>query len=361
MRSQPDFNRFLDCIHHKEVDRVPLCELLIDYSHQSRFLGRKVTANDMVSQIEFWSRAGYDFIPITVGMLSPGKVTEDSPIVRAIKETFLKDSPDAANERSWNIELGDKSFISNREAFERFPWDVLKQNLDFGALEQAQSLVPEGMKIIAMSGKIFTLAWMLMGFNHFALSLITNENLVGDVFKKLAEIQLSALDRILSLSNVGAVWVVDDVAFGTGPMISPEALNDHVFTWYAEVAKKCHARGAPLIMHSDGDMKKLIPSLIDMGLDALHPIDPNCMDIRAIKKEYGKDLCLIGNVPNELLRSGTPEEVRTTVEGLLKDLGPGGGYCLGSGNSVPDWARFENFMAMREACLQYGGYPISIR
>lgn len=360
MKDKSDFNRFLNAINHKESDRVPLCELLIHYSHQSQFLGREVLPDDIVSQIEFWSKAGYDFIPITVGMLSPGKVTEDSPVVRAIKETMLKDSPDADNERSWNIELGDKNFISNRADFEQFPWDVLKDKLDFSALEKAQNFLPDGMKIIAMSGKIFTLAWMLMGFNNFAMSLIIDENLVGDVFRKLAEIQLSALDRILSLSNVGAVWVVDDVAFGTGPMISPKALNDHVFTWYAQIAKKCHAKGAPLIMHSDGDMRQLIPSLIEIGLDALHPIDPNCMDIREIRKEYGQDLCLIGNVSNELLRSGTPEEVRITVKALLKDLAPGGGFCLGSGNSVPDWAKFENFMAMREACLKHGGYPIKL-
>lgn len=361
MENRPDFNRFINAINHKETDRVPLCELLIHYSHQGQFLGRKVASDDIVSQIEFWSKAGYDFIPITVGMLSPGKVTDDSPVVKAIRETMLKDSPDADNERSWNIELGDKSFINNRADFDRFPWDILKEKLDFSALEKAPHFLPSGMKIIAMSGKIFTLAWMLMGFNNFSMSLIIDENLVGDVFKKLAEIQLNALDRILSLPHVGAVWVVDDVAFGTGPIISPKALNDHVFTWYAQIAKKCHAKGAPLIMHSDGDMRKLIPSLIEIGLDALHPIDPNCMDIREIKKEYGRDLCLIGNVSNELLRSGTPEEVRIIVKGLLKDLAPGGGFCLGSGNSVPDWAKFENFMAMREACLEHGGYPIRIK
>jgi uroporphyrinogen decarboxylase len=360
MECRPDFNRILKAIRHEESDRIPLCELLIDYSHQRRFLNRDVSADDIVSQIKFWCAAGYDFIPITVGMMSPGKVTEDSPIVKAIKETMLKDSPDAENERSWNIELGDKNFISNRADFEQFPWDVLKNKLDYSSLEKAQNLLPGGMKIIAMSGKIFTLAWMLMGFNNFSMSLIMDENLVGDVFKKLAEIQLAALDRILSLSNVGAVWVVDDVAFGTGPIISPQALKDHVFTWYAQIAKKCHAKGAPLIMHSDGDMRRLIPNLIEIGLDALHPVDPNCMDIREIKKEYGQDLCLIGNVSNELLRSGTPEEVRAIVKGLIKDLGPGGGFCLGSGNSVPDWARFENFMAMREAGLEYGGYPIKI-
>jgi uroporphyrinogen decarboxylase len=52
--------------------------------------------------------------------------------------------------------------------------------------------------------------------------------------------------------------------------------------------------------------------------------------------------------------------VEALVKRRLKKIAPGGGYGLGSGNSVPDWARFENYMAMRETVLKYGGYPIRI-
>lgn len=359
MERKPDFNRILKAIKHEESDRVPLCELLIDYSHQSRFLGKNVTAEDIDLQINFWSSAGYDFIPITVGMMPPGKVTKDSPIVKVIREIMLKDSPNAEQEKSWNIELGDKSFINSRSDFEVFPWE-LAGKFDFSAIEKAGNYLPDGMKVIAMSGKIFTLAWMLMGFNHFAMSLIMNENLVADVFKRLAEIQLNALDKILSLPYVGAVWMADDIAFGSGPIISPKALNEHVFPWYEKIAKKCHARNLPLILHSDGDMNQLIPDLIRLGLDALHPIDPNCMDIVKVKKEFGQELCLIGNVSNELLRAGRPIEIQENVKRLLREVAPGGGFCIGSGNSVPDWAKYENYLTMRETCLKCGGYPISI-
>jgi uroporphyrinogen decarboxylase len=358
MELKPDFEQFKKAVRRQEPARVPLCEVLVEYPIQSRFLGREVTADDLESQVEFWSKAGYDFIPITVGMMTPGKVTQESSISRVIREVMLKDSPDREDDKSWNLEY--TSFIKDRADFERFPWDIAGQ-LDFSKFHQVKDLLPEGMKVIAVSGKIFTLTWMLMGFNHFGLSLIMDERLVADVFRKVAEIQFEGLKRIFEMDHVAGVWVVDDLAFGSGPMISPQAFRDHVFPWYREMAARCHKQDRLFILHSDGDLMPLMEDLIDLGLDALQPIDPSCMDIVKVKEKYGDRLCLVGNVANELLRSGSPAEVEARVKELIQRVAPGGGYCVGSGNSVPEWARFENYMAMREAALKYGAYPISVK
>lgn len=270
---------------------------------------------------------------------------------------MFKDSPEAEDEKAWNLEL--TSFINNREDFEHFPWDLAGQ-LDFSKFYEVRNLLPEGMKVIAVSGKIFTLTWMLMGFNNFAMSLIMDEQLVADVFHKVAEIQFLGLEQIFEMPHVQAVWVVDDLAFGTGPMISPQAFRDHLFPWYREMARRCHEKGLLFFMHSDGDLTMLMEDLIDLGVDVLQPVDPTCMDIVRIKETYGDRLCLAGNVPNELLRSGTPSGVEDLVKKLIEKCAPGGGYCVGSGNSVPEWARFENYMAMRGAALKHGFYPLSI-
>ena len=357
MDMKPDFERLRKAANHEEPDRVPLCEALIDYAIQSQFLGRTVTSDDLESQVTFWAEAGYDYLPLTVGMMQPGKVTRDSTISKVIREVMLRDSPDADREEAWNLEL--TSFIETREDFEKFPWDVAAE-LDFSAIEKAAALLPDGMKVIALSGKIFTLTWMLMGFNHFSMSLILDESLVADVFRKVAEIQFKGLERILKMPYVGAIWVVDDLAFGTGPMISPQAFRDHVFPWYREMAKRCHEKDLLFLMHSDGDLNPLMEDIIGMGVDILQPIDPSCMDIVDVKKHYGEKLCIAGNVSNELLRSGTVQEVEQRAKELLSKVAPGGGYCMGSGNSVPDWARYENYMTMRRMTLEYGTYPISL-
>ena len=355
MDIKPDFERIRKAARLEEPDRVPLAEILIDYSIQSQFLGRPVTTDDLESQVEFWTQAGYDFIPLTVGMMQPGKVTKESKISKVIREVMLADSADADKEEAWNLEV--TSFIKTREDFERFPWEVAA-DLDFEDFHKVKDFLPEKMKVIAISGKIFTLTWMLMGFNHFAMSLIMDEQLVADVFKKVAEIQFQGLEEIFELPHVAGVWVVDDLAFGTGPMISPQAFRDHVFPWYKEMSRRCHEKDRLFMMHSDGDLTKLMEDIINSGVDVIQPIDPSCLDIVEFKQNYGDQICMVGNVSNELLRSGAPAEVASRVKELLTKVAPGGGYCLGSGNSVPDWAQFNNYMAMRDTTLKYGFYPI---
>ena len=169
-----------------------------------------------------------------------------------------------------------------------------------------------------------------------------------------------ALEKIFAMDHVAGVWVVDDIAFGTGPMISPADLNKHVFSWYRKVGQKCHENDRISMMHSDGDLSMLVDDLIAMELDAIQPIDPSCMDMAEVKKKWGDRICLIGNVSNELLRVDSSEEIEARVKELLRDVAPGGGFALGSGNSVPNWVKFENYIAMRDACLKYGSYPLSI-
>jgi uroporphyrinogen decarboxylase len=350
----PDFRRFLNAVNHKESDRVPLSEVLIEYPIQSRFLGREVAPDDIAAQVEFWSKAGYDYIPVPVSLMSPGKVTHESRITRVLKEMVHKKNPGETDDRAWNLEY--TSFIEDRASFDEFPWEAAAE-IDLSKIREVGSYLPKGMKAIAVSGKLFTLSWMLMGFNNFSIKLILEEDLVADVVAKVAEIQLSALDQIFSLDHVAGVWVVDDLAFGNGPMISPEAYRTHIFPWYRKIAERLHASGRIFLMHSDGDMSLLLPDLIEMGLDVLQPIDPTCMDIVKVKAEFGSKLCLVGNVSNELLRTGSPEEVLAHAIGLIKTVGIGGGFALGSGNSVPAWAKYENFLAMRKAALHFGNYP----
>ena len=354
---EPDFNRIVAALEHREPDRVPLVEAIIDYEIQSQFLGRAVTEDDMATRVEFWSQAGYDFIPLTVGMMTPGKVTKESHISKLISRVMLRDKSDKEREESWNLET--TSWIHDERDFEIFPWDEAAK-LDFSTFHEVQPHLPQGMKIVATSGKIFTLTWMLMGFENFGVNLLLKPEFVAQVFEQVARIQLAGLEEIFAIPNVAAVWAVDDIAFSSGPIIRPHFFREHVFPWYKQMAQKCHERGIYFFFHSDGVLWDVMDDLLDMGIDALHPIDPTCMDINEVKQRIGDKVCLMGNISNEILMNGTPQEVEELVKRRLHDLAPGGGYCLGAGNSVPDWARFENYMAMRNTCLKYGRYPIRI-
>ena len=120
-REGPDFDRVTCTLEHEEPDRVPLAEVVVDYEIMSQHLARTVTEDDLASQVEFWAKAGYDYIPLTVGMMAPGGVTKESHISKTISRIMLKDTADGEDDESWNLEK--RSWIHGEADFEVFPWD----------------------------------------------------------------------------------------------------------------------------------------------------------------------------------------------------------------------------------------------
>ena len=84
------------------------------------------------------------------------------------------------------------------------------------------------------------------------------------------------------------------------------------------------------------------------------------MDIRYVKSTYGDRVCIVGNIDVHLLAQGAPEQVALEVKHTIRNLAPGGGYILGSGNSIPSYAKPDNVLAMSETFKNYRDYPIKI-
>ena len=356
IKFKPDFKRVAITLKHKEPDRVPLAEAAVAYQTMSKFLGKKVTANDLSSQVEFWTKAGYDYIALTAGVLQPGKVTEDSEISKVLKKNLQKRDE---KDKNWNIE--EKIFIKDEHDFRLFPWEEIGKIDVTKDFYRVQELLPDGMKIVALSGKIFTLSWLLMGYENFCVNLMLKPKFLQQLIEKVAELQYGIIKEVIKIPNIAAIWAVDDLAFGTGPMIQPQAFRDYIFPWYKKFSEICHENNQYFFFHSDGYLWDLMDDLIGLGIDALHPIDPTCMDIENVKRKVGDKISIFGNISNELLQNGTTEDIIALTKQRLKTIAPGGGYCLGSGNSVPEWAQIENYIAMIETVRRYGHYPINIK
>jgi len=171
---------------------------------------------------------------------------------------------------------------------------------------------------------------------------------------------MRVLENVLTFDAVKVVWHADDIAFKTQLLVSPRLLRSHVFPWYTEMNRMAHAKGVPVVYHSDGALQEVVEDIIGCGFDGLNPIEPPAMDINAVKQQFGKRIAIIGNIDlGYTLTRGTPAEVRTEVRQRIRDLAPGGGYAVSSSNSVPEYVPLANFNAMREATFEFGRYPIT--
>ncbi len=366
---RPDFERFRTALLCKgEPDRVPLAEAGIDQGIKEAILGR--TLRSLQDEADFWRLAGYDFVPINTGlrlMLSLGHDPSYDPGARAqaVKSVRLRararygvsDSED--RERAWAQEH--TGVITTWEDLERFPWP---DPADFDRLDDIKALgtiMPPSMKVVIYQGHIFTPAWELMGFETFCLKLIEEPSLIDALVERIGEIQFAIFERLIDLPEVGAAWMPDDIAYTEGLMLAPSHFRRWLFPWYRRMGTICSSLGKPLIYHSDGRLDEVMDDILGCGFNALHPIEPKAMDIRSLKRKYGGRLCLMGNLDlGYTLTRGTPAEVVQETLGLLRDVAPGGGYCVGASNSVPEYVPFANYNAMRETVFRFGQYPISV-
>jgi uroporphyrinogen decarboxylase len=126
----------------------------------------------------------------------------------------------------------------------------------------------------------------------------------------------------------------------------------------AVIADTRKARGDVLIRyHCDGDPSEIIPDLIEIGVDTLNPVQPECMDIAWLKREYGGDLSFWGAVGiQSTLPFGTPAQVRQTIRTTIEQMAAGGGLYLSPTHILQADVPWENLLAFVEAAKEFGKY-----
>lgn len=343
----PDFERLrITLMREGEPDRVPNAELHVDWQIKEAFLGRPIET--IQDDVDFWYRAGYDYIYLRANyeyrMVGDGLADEDHIYAGDMQVT------------EW---AGDEtSLVSSWEDYENYPWPD-PETIDYSNLVECAGCLYPGMKIISGVGGIFTRVWRIMGFDTFSFATVDQPDLVAELFRRVGETQLAVFRRIVEMDGIGAMWYGDDLAYKSGTMVHPDLLREHLFPYLREMGRICREHDLPFVMHSDGDLTEILPDLLEAGLNGLHPLEPMAMDSAELKAEYGSRLCLLGNIEiGEVLTNGTPEDVEREVREKIRTLAPGGGYAVGSSNTVAHYVRLENYRAMIAATRRWGQYPL---
>ena len=195
-----------------------------------------------------------------------------------------------------------------------------------------------------------------MGLEHFCMTLYDNPRLVEKLLGMYCDWTAVVAERACRL-DFDVFVSTDDLAFNIGPYFSPALFHNLVLPYHQRVAEKITL---PWIMHTDGNVLPLMEDILSLGIAGLHPIEKGAMDIRGFKRDYGHRVCVLGNVDLNILAMGTPDQVEREVRDLIRDLGPGGGYIVTSGNSLASYVRAENALALSAAVQKYGKYPTQV-
>ena len=250
--------------------------------------------------------------------------------------------------------------------FENYPFpDPLDEDRFAPLRAQAEAAVAQG-KAVALAGPCAGIAevvsW-LRGYEQYYIDLALNQNFVATLLDRLVEFKSAYWERALAEIGhlVDVVVEADDLGGQNAPLMSPRTYRTliqprhrRLFSFIKEQAP------VKVFYHTCGAVRKLIPDLIDAGIDILNPVQISAagMDLRELKQEFGRDLVFWGGGVDTqgVLGTATPDEVRAHVQQNIEALAPGGGFVFAAVHDIQANVPPENILAMWETCQESGQY-----
>ena len=241
-----------------------------------------------------------------------------------------------------------KGPITNWEEFEAYPWPDAAQ-ASSESLEWFEEHLPENMCIIGSGGFAHFaehLTW-LMGYETLCLALCEQRDLVEGIARRLREYYTVFIKRVLEFDRVKIIWGSDDMGFRNGLLISPEDTREFVLSGHKLMAQISHDAGRPYLLHSCGNIKLIMDELVeDVKIDAKHSFEDTIEDVVETKRQYGDRIAMLGGIDVDFLCRAGEAAIRRRVRRTLEACQEGGGYVLGTGNSVANYIPLDNYLAM---------------
>ena len=163
-------------------------------------------------------------------------------------------------------------------------------------------------------------------------------------------------------NRISVVSECDDLGTQTSTLLEPDYLRKTVIPRFGQLWSHIKKRlpGIKIFMHTCGSVRVLLPDLIEAGLDIYNPVQFTAanMDLKGLKKDFGKDLVFWGGGVNtqSTLKTGTPEKVSDDVKKIMDIMAPGGGFVFATVHNIQEDVPPENFWAMWETLMEYGKY-----
>ncbi len=333
----PDFGNLLAVLQRKRPDRPTLFEFFLnDRLYRRLTAGAAMDESDPLTPsrraMHAFAAAGYDHVTLRI----PGFA-------------FPRRRHESAASRSMN----DTGLIHDRPSFNAYAWP----DPDAADLESLRTLgaeLPGRMKLIVYSPDgLLENAMAIVGYETLCYMLADEPALAADVFDAIGSRLLRYYERAVSLPGVGAIVGNDDWGFASGTMIAPDDLRRYVFPWHRRIVAAAHAAGRPAILHSCGQLQDVMDEVIDdLRYDAKHSYEDKITPVEQAYQRWGDRIAILGGVDVDYVCRADPAQITARARALLTTTRTGGGYALGTGNSVPEYVPDDRYFAMTVAAFE---------
>lgn len=289
---------------------------------------------------------------------------------RRVHERYI--GPDLGNKTFWGVEREGSYYgqpmshplagISTVEEVHAYPHWPSPDWFDFAGVKElcerwADYAIIGGPWVVT-----FTDATELVGMSEFFIKMHTHPDVMHAILQEVSDFYYELATRFFEAvgSRLDIFFFGDDMGTQEALLISPNDWREFCRPHVARFVELGHQADLKTMFHSCGAIHEIIPELVNLGLDALNPIQVKAtgMGLAELKKDFGSKLTFHGAIDHQqILPSGNVEEVRSEVRRVIDILAPGGGYCLAPSHDLMlDEFPVENVVAMYDEAFEYGTY-----
>jgi len=366
-KTEPDFEHFRKVVTREtKKGPVPLVELFADPEIMAEATGVDFPADGWMklNNIDVRSSKEEEIEFITLGIKYMDLCVEFSkavgydyvtaipiiPFPRSVQ--FLKSNPQQQGKvRVWQNEH--QGSISSPGDIDKYPWPAPEQ-VSLFPIDYIAAKMPQGMKVMAFLIGVFEYLRLLVGFEAMAIKSIEEPELLAEILERLTRVMEIATDKIAAHPAVGAVFYGDDMGFNQGLMMSPKWFRANLFPRQKRIADACKKHDKPFLFHACGNVDAVMNDLINtVGITAKHAFQDNIEPVEKFYQRHHDRISILGGIDVNLLAAGNPDQVRDRTRQVLEACAPSGGLCIGTGNSVTNYCKIENYYAMIDTVREW--------
>ena len=219
--------------------------------------------------------------------------------------------------------------------------------------------------VLNLSIWVLQCSQFVRGFDDWFVDLVQQPRLMEALLDAITESLLGVVEDVLHevADLVDVVSVSDDMGHQDRTCVSPDLYRRLIKPRHARLMQAIKSRTtAPVMFHTCGSVYDLLDDLIEMGVDALNPVQTDAakMDAARLKRDYGDRLSFWGGIDAiRVLPNGTTRDVEREVREKIEALAPGGGYILNPIHNIQPNVPLENIVALFEAARRFGLYPVT--
>jgi hypothetical protein len=305
-------------------------------------------------------------------MVQAGWVAHEARLgyVEVLDETedaFTRIDGNGAVMKFWKHKSGTPEHLrfttNNKDAWaslkEKMPQIPIEARVDLNGALAAQKKARDENKWFCWSGiECFEAAKEVVGHEILCCAMIDDPEWADDIYATHTDLAIKAIQYLEDNGvHFDGAWIYGDIAYNHAPFCSPKMYRNLVMPSHARQVAWFKERGLPVIYHTDGDFRPLIPSMLEIGIDCFQPLEAKAgMDLRELKPKYGDRASWMGNIDIMKLITNDFALIEAEVSSKIPMAMKGGGYIYHSDHSIAPGVKWETYLHLMKLVDVYGKY-----